>query len=169
MAQSLLRHLKFWIHSYFLERDSIFFKNLLASPATGTDSSYVIQGLKCNEFESLLGFFYDRMYNLSPTAVPLQTWINILSVSTQFKLQKSREHAIATMDAHFAASQLSPPMSPVEMLVIAEKHGIERWATLPYRQLCEREEHISQSEAEKIGLTSTVKVARDREQCLKAR
>ncbi|KAK7062866.1 hypothetical protein VNI00_000362 [Paramarasmius palmivorus] len=161
--------LRFRVHSYFLRRDSIVFKDLLASPGTGPDGGYIIQGLKCDEFESLLGFFYDGMYIPSPTAIPLQAWINLLSISTQYKFQRAREHAVAAIDAHFAASQPSSTLSPIDMLVIAEKHGIERWATSAYRQLSDREEPISQSEAEKIGLTSLVKVARDREQRLKSR
>ncbi|KAJ8082208.1 hypothetical protein PM082_008055 [Marasmius tenuissimus] len=157
---------KIRVHKHFLARESSFFRGVFASGPRGPQNTYVVEGLRVNEFESLLGFFYDGMYRLSPSNTPIQAWVDLLSISTQFDFPKIRDHAIAAIDECQSLSS-SNSLSPADMIHIADKHHVEKWLKPAYMTLCEREEPISKEEAEKIGVEKVVMLAQARERLLK--
>ncbi|KAF9261742.1 hypothetical protein L218DRAFT_1001526 [Marasmius fiardii PR-910] len=158
---------KIRIHKHFLARESPFFRGVFASGPRGPQSTYVVNELKINEFESLLAFFYDGMYLLSPTTAPIQSWVDILSISTQFDLPKVREHAIAAIDTCQSFASSSNCLTPAEMIHNADKYRVEKWLKPAYLALCERDEPVSKEEALKIGVEKVVMIAHARERLLK--
>ncbi|KAL0579902.1 hypothetical protein V5O48_002073 [Marasmius crinis-equi] len=158
--------MKIRVHKHFLARESSFFRGVFASGPRGPENTYVVDGLSVNEFESLLGFFYDGMFRLSHSNTPIQSFVDLLSISTRFELPKVREHAIAAIDECQSLSS-SNTLSPAEMIHIADKHHVEKWLKPAYLTLCEREEPISKEESEKIGIEKVVMIAQARERLLK--
>ncbi|KAG7095652.1 hypothetical protein E1B28_006374 [Marasmius oreades] len=158
---------KIRIHKHFLARESSFFRGVFASGPRGPENTYVVNGLSINEFESLLSFFYDGMYLLSPTTAPIQSWVDILSIATQYDLPKVREHAIIAIDTCQSFASSSNCLSPAEIIHVADKYGVEKWLKPAYLALCEREVPLSKEEAAKIGMEKVVMIAHARERLLR--
>ncbi|KAJ8091219.1 hypothetical protein PM082_004195 [Marasmius tenuissimus] len=160
-------NIKFNIHRYFLERDSTCFSTMLAAQSTHSDGFYRVPELKIHEFESLLDFFYERMYQVSPTDTPIESWVNLLSISTIMDFPRAREHAIAAIDAcHFhcqVTSSRSGALTPARMIQIANTYGVEKWLQPAYDALARRVEMVEEDEAEMIGMKGVLVVVKARE------
>jgi hypothetical protein len=84
-----------------------------------------------------------------------EEWTHILSISTQFEMEKVRNRAIREL-GNFT-------LSPVDTITLAVKYGIPAWLKPAYILLCQRDDPIREDEAEKLGLSTMVKLARARE------
>ncbi|KAL0566056.1 hypothetical protein V5O48_015964, partial [Marasmius crinis-equi] len=145
-------------------RDSEFFKRVLSGRPNASDGTYYVPGLKVYQFESLLDFFYDGMYFISPIATPIEYWVNLLSVSTNFEFPRAREHAIAAIDiCQSLGTSDSNTIDPARIIEIANLYGVEKWLEPAYAALAEREEMVSAEEAEMIGMKGVLVIMRERE------
>ncbi|KAK1230052.1 hypothetical protein PQX77_006868 [Marasmius sp. AFHP31] len=155
--------LKFDIHRHFLQRDSKHFSALLAAQSSHPDGTYRIPGLKIHEFESLLDFFYEGMYQPSPVNTPIESWVNLLSISTTMEFPRAREYAILAIDVHQYHFHSIEPLSPARMIQIANTYGVEKWLEPAYEALAERDEVIDENEAEMIGMKGVLAIMKARE------
>jgi hypothetical protein len=87
----------------------------------------------------------------------LQEWISILSVSSRYDMDNIRQRAIREIDSH------RPRVDPINKIVLAEQHNIPGWLAPAYACVCQRAHPLEEWEAEKLGMTVTVKLARARE------
>ncbi|KAI0922750.1 hypothetical protein AcV5_009643 [Taiwanofungus camphoratus] len=157
-----VEHHFFKIHRYFLARESEFFQTMFQLPRRDEDmegqtddTAILLPDVTCQEFESLLDFLYNGMHD--DYKPDLSQWVNILSISTRFICDKVRERAILEIDRH------RPRIDPVEKIVLANKHSIPKWLTPSYEAICQRAHPLEIAEAEKLGLVTTVLLARARE------
>ncbi|KAL0579903.1 hypothetical protein V5O48_002074 [Marasmius crinis-equi] len=160
--------MEFRVHRHFLQRDSRFLRGMLSARPNGPRGSYYLPDVKVEEFESLLDFFYDGMYRRSPTDTSIQSWINLLSVSTQLNFPEVREHAIAAIDVcqSFGGQNAISWARIIQLAVLCD---VGKWLQPAYTALSEREELISEEEAEIIGAKKVLLIARAREARLKER
>jgi len=84
-----------------------------------------------------------------------EEWTLLLSISTRFKMEKVRNRAIREITLF--------ELDAVDRIVLAVNHDVPAWLTPAYVVLCQREEPIREEEAEKLGLSVMVKLARARE------
>ena len=84
-----------------------------------------------------------------------EDWTLLLSASTRFKMEKVRNRAIREL-ASFT-------LDPVDQIVLAVQHDVPAWLKPAYVVLCQREDPIREEEAERLGLSMMVKLARARE------
>ncbi|KAL0058137.1 hypothetical protein AAF712_015203 [Marasmius tenuissimus] len=149
---------KFDIHRYFLQRDSEFFNAILAAQSSHPDGIYRVPRLKVYEFESLLDFFYEGMYRVSPADTPIESWVNILSIATNMEFPRAREHAIVAIDVYQGQSNSSGSLTPARMIQLANTYGVEKWLEPAYEALAERDEMIDEEEAETIGMRGVLRI-----------
>ncbi|KAL0058140.1 hypothetical protein AAF712_015206 [Marasmius tenuissimus] len=159
---------KFDIHRHFLQRDSKRFSAILTAQSSHPDGIYRVTGLKVNEFESLLDFFYEGMYQVIPADTPIDHWVNLLSISTTMEFPRARERAITAIDIYASSSSGSSTLTPARMIQIANTYGVEKWLEPAYEALAERVEIIDEDEAEMIGMKGVLVVMRERETRLRA-
>ncbi|KAL0570306.1 hypothetical protein V5O48_011657 [Marasmius crinis-equi] len=153
---------RFDFHRHFLQRDSQFFKRMLSGRPNAPDGTYYVPDSKIHQFESLLDFFYDGMYFISPIAIPIEYWIDLLSVSTDFEFPRVRQHAIAAIDL-CQSSDTSNIIEPARMIQIANLYGVEKWLKPAHSALAERDEMVSAIEAEMIGMAGLLVIMTTRE------
>ncbi|KIM82822.1 hypothetical protein PILCRDRAFT_457556 [Piloderma croceum F 1598] len=151
MAVFLVEDCLFRVHRYHLDRESEVFPKGTSSNRTPIE----LLGVKRTEFESLLDFLYDGMHN--ETTPTLSAWTSLLSISTHFEMKRIRSRAIAEI------LSFRPRIDPVDQVVLAVRHDIPEWFPLGYAALCQREEAIEIEEARKLGLETTVMLAKARE------
>lgn len=87
----------------------------------------------------------------------LNEWSAILSISSRYDMDRIRQRAIRQINSY------RPCMDPVDKIVLAQKHDIGDWLHSAYASLCQRVNPLEEWEAEKLGLRTTVKLARARE------
>ncbi|KAL0567948.1 hypothetical protein V5O48_014044 [Marasmius crinis-equi] len=154
--------IRFDVHRFLLQRDSEFFKRVLSSRPNSPDGTYSVPGLDIHQFESLLDFFYEGMYCISPISTPIESWINLLSVSTIFAFPRARQHAIDAIDL-CQSSDGSNTVGPARMIHLVNLYGVEKWLGPAYLALAERDEIVSADEAGMIGMTGLLVIMTARE------
>ncbi|KAJ8082207.1 hypothetical protein PM082_008054 [Marasmius tenuissimus] len=160
--------MRFDVHKHFLERDSFFLQGMLSARPNGPNGSYRLTGITIQEFESLLDFFYDGMYRISPTDAPIQSWVDLLAASTKLHFAKARDHAIAAIDdcQSFGGDYR---ISPARMIYLATTYEVRRWLEPAYAALIERDDLMSDEEAEMVGAKRVLMIAKAREAKLQQR
>jgi hypothetical protein len=91
------------------------------------------------------------------TTPPLSAWTSILSISTRYQMKRVRTRAIKEIFDFW------PRIDPVDQVVLAVKHNVPDWLPLAYAVLCQRDDPIEIDEAKKLGLETTVMLAKARE------
>jgi len=120
------------------------------------ETAIPLPGVTIRQFESLLDFFYFRQ-SIEESSLSIEEWTDLLAISTRFDFDKVRKRAIKEIE------NSQPPVDPVTKVMLANKHDIPQWLQASYVSLCERSEPLEEEEAEKLGLSMTVKVAKLRE------
>lgn len=95
------------------------------------------------------------------TTPSLAAWSSLLAISTRFDMKRIRSRAITEI------LSFRPRIDPVEQVGLAVKHGVPDWLPIAYAALCEREDAIEIEEAIKLGLETTVLLAKARERVRK--
>jgi hypothetical protein len=84
-----------------------------------------------------------------------EEWTHLLSISNQFEMAKVHKRAIKEL----ASMQLDP----VDRIVLAVDHDVPEWLDPAYVELCKQEDPLREEEAEKVGLSTMVKLCWARE------
>jgi hypothetical protein len=91
------------------------------------------------------------------TTSPLSFWTLLLSISTRFEMHRVRSRAITEINI------FHPRIDPVDQVVLAVRHNVPEWLPQAYTAICKRAEPIEIDDARKLGLETTVLLAKARE------
>lgn len=89
--------------------------------------------------------------------VPLQYWVDLLSVSSKYQLGSIRLIAIQAIDEY------EPDVDPVEKYVLATKYMVKEWEKSSFKILCRRSDPPTVEDAKKLGVVTVTEVFRERE------
>lgn len=92
----------------------------------------------------------------------MSEWTALLSISTRYAFDRIRDRAIAAL-APGPTPYSSHVLDPVEMIVLAVKHDIPQWLETAYVLLCMREHALQEEEGEKLGIITSIRLAKTRE------
>ena len=86
--------------------------------------------------------------------------LDLLSISTFYDFGLVREHAIRAIEANGS-------LDPIDKICYANQCDIPEWLFPAYKELSQRSAPLEASEAERIGLTTAILVAKARERILR--
>ena len=88
-------------------------------------------------------------------------WCNLLSISHRYECDRARKRAIKEIN------DLNPPINKADKIAMSKKFEVEEWLLPACVALVERNDPLSHSEAEKIGLDMTVLLSEAREKYIR--
>ena len=97
-----------------------------------------------------------------PWRTSVTEWIALLSISTRYAFDRIRDRAIAAL-APGPTPYSSHVLNPVDMIALALKHDIPQWLETAYVLLCMRENPLEEEEGERLGVLTTIRLAKARE------
>ncbi|KAG6829007.1 hypothetical protein H0H92_005984 [Tricholoma furcatifolium] len=157
----LVEHIHFRVHKYFFERESPFFQRQLQVPASpgaaprgSTETSSIILEEPPEDFAKFLWVFYNPKYSLYKTSV--EDWKIILRLAHKWEFAEVKNLVVRELE------KLEFP--DVDRIATYQDHGIDRnYLLRRYAALCQREQPLALEEAMKLGLETTLMIARARE------
>ncbi|KIY48026.1 hypothetical protein FISHEDRAFT_44045 [Fistulina hepatica ATCC 64428] len=158
----LIQHTIFRVHRYFYERESDFFRNILATPAspgalrqgTAEANAIVLDNITPDEFAKFNWVFYNPKYSLYNR--PVEDWTVILSLAHRWGFPEV--HALAVRELE----KLEFP--DLDRIVVYHKYDVDRRLLVTrYAALCEREEPLTVEEGARLGMETAMTIAQGRE------
>jgi hypothetical protein len=158
----MVDHVQFRIHRYFFDRESPYFRRLLATPATpgaqrpGTSesTSLVLDDLKPSEFARFLWVFYNPKFSIYNASV--DEWATILRLAHRWTFHEVKDLAVRELQ------KLDSPT--IDRIVLYHACEVDRNLLLPqYAALCQREQPLELDEGKRLGLETTLMIATARE------
>ncbi|KAF8341036.1 hypothetical protein F5887DRAFT_977868 [Amanita rubescens] len=159
----MVEHVQFRVHRYFFERESTFFRNKLAGSASpgahkqgGSESTAIIlgDGLKPAEFARFLWVFYNPKYSIYNASV--EDWTVILRLAHRWSFHEVKDLAVRELQ------KLDSP--DIDRIVAYHDCEVDRNLLIPrYAALCHREQPLELEEGQRLGLETTLMIARARE------
>ncbi|KAF8648515.1 hypothetical protein AX16_006221 [Volvariella volvacea WC 439] len=158
----LVEHYQFRVHRYFFERESAFFRGKLTAPATpgasrqGADmaSAIVLDGVRSADFAKFLWVFYNPKFSLYKA--PPEDWTAILDLAHRWGFPEVKALAVRELELLLLAD--------IDKIVIYHKYDVDRNLLLPqYVALCLREKPLDLHEGLRLGLETSIMIARARE------
>ncbi|KAI0088375.1 hypothetical protein BDY19DRAFT_994277 [Irpex rosettiformis] len=172
MVIFLVENCYFRVHKYFLRRDSVIFRDLFMCPSGPAEpegrtkeTAITLPGVTKYEMSCLLKFLYHGMYDSNATyswRTSVSEWTALLSISTRYAFDRIRSRAIAAL-APGPIPYSTQLLGPVDMIVLAVKHDIPQWLETAYVSLCLREHPLEEGEGEKLGVVTSIRLAKARE------
>ncbi|KAI0067634.1 hypothetical protein BV25DRAFT_842250 [Artomyces pyxidatus] len=154
----------FRAHSYFFYRESEHFRQLLSHPTTPggrdapgtTDSNpIVLNDIDAASFACFLWVFYNPKHSIYSDAT-VEHWSRILDLANKWGFAEVRSLAVRELE------QL--PMGPVEKIEFYQKYSLDpNFLVDAFAALTLRDDSISFDEGKKIGLQTTIQIAKARE------
>ncbi|KAJ6491688.1 hypothetical protein C8R47DRAFT_976426, partial [Mycena vitilis] len=152
----------FRVHRYFFERESKFFKEQLAVPATpgaqrlggADDSAIILDNVRSADFAKLLWVFYNPKYSLYDATV--DDWSTILELAHRWEFAEVKNLAIRELE--------KLEMTDIDRIVLYRKFGVHESYLIPrYAALCERPELLTVEEGLRLGMEIVIPLSRARE------
>ncbi|TFK74673.1 hypothetical protein BDN72DRAFT_893015 [Pluteus cervinus] len=150
----------FRVHSYFFDRESQVFKDLLAVPPSGgsrqgsEDSSAIVLETTREDFESFLFIFYNPQFTVYEFS--LQDWTAVLDQAHRWGFQSIKDLSIRELQ--------TLDISDVQRVSLYEQYDVKKEILVPlYSNLCIRPEALSIEEAEILGMATAVRIFQGRE------
>ena len=97
-----------------------------------------------------------------PWRTSVSEWTALLSISTRYAFDRIRSRAIAAL-APGPTPYSTQLVDPVDIVVLAVKHDVPQWLETAYVSLCMREHSLEEEEGEKLGVVTSIKLAKARE------
>ncbi|KAI0088386.1 hypothetical protein BDY19DRAFT_195783 [Irpex rosettiformis] len=145
----------FKLHRYFLNRESIYFRDLfIQDPTAGTceDNAITLTNITIHEFECLLHFLFFGVFD--PNRYVLVNWLDLLAAATILKCSNIRQRAILELDSPtFSAS-----IDAADRIFIARKYDVDAWLFPAYVDLCLRDGALREQEIDLLGSRLTAQV-----------
>ena len=104
-------------------------------------------------------------YNSWSLKISTGEWASLLAISTRFAFDKIRARAISVLSPSSYTFSL---LDPVDAVVLALKHDVPQWLETAYVLLCMRDEPLDEAEGEKLGVVTTIRIAKARERFWRA-
>lgn len=150
------------IHSYFFERESLFFRQkLIAGPSEdgedrgSSDSNhYTLDDVKSEDFSRFLWVFYNPKYSLYEA--PLDVWLSILRLATRWGFNNVKELSVRELE--------KLEIECVDKISIYHEYSISRLYLIPsYVSVVKRDRPLTFTEGVKLGMETVLRVADARE------
>ncbi|KAF9228487.1 hypothetical protein BS17DRAFT_813405 [Gyrodon lividus] len=146
------------IHSYFFDRESLFFRqkfNGSHEEVGSTDNNaYTLEDVKSEDFARFLWVFYNPKYSLYEA--PLETWLSILKLANRWGFDNIKELSVRELQ--------KLEIEPIEKIAIYHDHNISRLYLIPsYVAVCKRDQRLSFTEGMKLGMETVLRIADARE------
>jgi hypothetical protein len=157
----LVERVLFKVHRYFFERESLFFRDKLNPTAPGSSvngdsdgTAIIMDDVKSADFARFLWVFYNPKFSIYNAT--WDDWVAILGLAHKWDFPLVKELCVRELEL---IDNL-----PVERIHIYHKHDLDRNLLVPrYAELCSREEPLSLEEGMKLGLETSLMIARARE------
>ncbi|KAH9966275.1 hypothetical protein BJV74DRAFT_286093 [Russula compacta] len=152
----------FRVHKRFFLRESTYFLTLFTSPAipcndppgSSDTNPIVLKDTTSEAFAGLLWVFYNPKYSIYTATV--DKWIEILALAQRWQFKEVEQLCIRELE------KLSIP--PVEKIKIYQDFKLDTTLLLvSFAQLTVRAEPLSLEEGQKLGIDTTLRIARARE------
>lgn len=152
----------FRVHGHFFSRESPIFHRKIdpASPEhvkNGRSDSdpIMLEGVSPKEFENFLWVFYNPKYSIYEKDV--DGWKDILYLADKWQFPEVKELAVREL-------QKKRDVDVVDKIALYQHYNVDRRHLVPlYAQLCERPHSLVRTEAEALGLDTTVLIAATRQ------
>ncbi|KAI5988172.1 hypothetical protein EDD15DRAFT_2389351 [Pisolithus albus] len=150
------------IHSYFFERESLFFRQkLLAGPSEdgedrpSSDSNhYTLDDVKSEDFARFLWVFYNPKYSLYEA--PLDVWLSILRLATRWGFNNVKELTVRELE--------KLEIECVDKISIYHEYSISKLYLIPsYISVVKRDKPLTFTEGVKLGMETVLRIADARE------
>jgi len=154
----------FRVHRYFLERESLFFRQLLDLPdpmPSGqvhkgmSDSNPIgLDDVDEDSFAKFLWVFYNPSY--SEWDGPIDQWAPIIQLAHRWGFASVKKLCVRQLE------KLTIPH--IDKIVLYRDNEIDQKLLIPaYSALCHREQPINREEGKRLGLDLTISIAEARE------
>jgi len=153
----------FKVHRRFLEKYSSKFRSILESGSRkgkSNEDPIVLEDVTVKEFTSLLNFFYLGMFYRD---ILLEELTALLAISTRYDFKAIRSQVIEEISEEITS------VAPVARISLDQQHKVGLWSHGAFVELCARSDPLEESEGQKLGLATTVKVLQARERYQKDR
>ncbi|KAL4079128.1 hypothetical protein J3A83DRAFT_4086788 [Scleroderma citrinum] len=150
------------IHSYFFERESLFFRQkLLAGTTDDTEergssdsNAYSLDDVKSEDFSRFLWVFYNPKYSIYEA--PLETWLSILRLATRWGFHNIKELTVRELE--------KLEIESIEKIAIYHEYSISKLYLIPsYIAVVKREKPLTFTEGMKLGMETVLRIADARE------
>ncbi|KAG8221240.1 hypothetical protein J3R82DRAFT_1402 [Butyriboletus roseoflavus] len=150
------------IHSYFFDRESLFFRQKITGSnnndgeerGSTDNNAYTLEDIKSEDFARFLWVFYNPKYSLYDA--PLDTWLSILKLANRWTFDNVKELAVRELE--------KIDIEAVEKIAIYHDNSISRLYLIPsYISVCKRDKPMSFTEGMKLGMETVLRVAEARE------
>ncbi|KAH7928670.1 hypothetical protein BV22DRAFT_1030423 [Leucogyrophana mollusca] len=150
------------VHSYFFERESLFFRQKLTGSANDGEervgssdlNAYTLDDVKSEDFARFLWVFYNPKYSLYDA--PLEVWLSILHLANRWSFVSVKDLTIRELEKIY--------IEPVDKIAIYHEYAINRAFLIPsYIAVCKRDKPLSFAEGSKLGMETVLRIADARE------
>ncbi|KAH0829112.1 hypothetical protein J3R83DRAFT_2579 [Lanmaoa asiatica] len=150
------------IHSYFFERESLFFRQKVNNSNNSNDeergstdnNAYTLEDVKSEDFARFLWVFYNPKYSIYDA--PLDTWLSILKLANRWTFDNVKELSVRELE--------KIDIEAVEKISIYHENNISRLYLIPaYIAVCKRDKPLSFTEGMKLGMETVLRIAEARE------
>ncbi|KAG2142304.1 uncharacterized protein EDB93DRAFT_613073 [Suillus bovinus] len=147
------------IHSYFFERESLFFRQKFQSSegeerGSSDNNAYTLEDVKSEDFARFLWVFYNPKYSLYEA--PLETWLSILHLANRWSFSNVKELTVRELEKIH--------IEPVDKIAIYHEYTINKHFLIPaYIAVCKRDKPLSFAEGMQLGMETVLRVADARE------
>ncbi|KAI9568843.1 hypothetical protein HD554DRAFT_678570 [Boletus coccyginus] len=150
------------IHSYFFERESLFFRQKVNNSNNNGDqelgstdsNAYTLEDVKSEDFARFLWVFYNPKYSIYEA--PLETWLSILRLANRWSFDSVKELSVRELE--------KIEIEAVEKISIYHENNISRLYLIPsYVDVCKRDKSLSFTEGMKLGMETVLRIAEARE------
>ncbi|KAF8161498.1 hypothetical protein B0H34DRAFT_381923 [Crassisporium funariophilum] len=158
----VVEHTRFRIHSYFFERESQRFKEIIAAPASIDHARFpdadgpviLLKDVTAPDFSRFLWVFYNRNYSVYKATLP--EWTAILKIACEYQFPEVK---------HLAMRELQQIEIPIaQRIFLYQSYDAEPMYLVPlYVKLCMRDEGPTDEETEKMGMKTSLIIFRARE------
>ncbi|KAA1474545.1 hypothetical protein DENSPDRAFT_335012 [Dentipellis sp. KUC8613] len=159
----------FKVHRYYLILESPVFKDMfMCLPEAGMLEGesdldpIILPDTTRNEFEALLDFLYNRMYNNYP-GFSIPKWVDLLTIADRFQFENVRKRAIDEL----TTSEES--MDAVDEFLISVKCHVPQWTVPALSKLVLQPNVMKTEAAAKLSLDILMRLWRAREEYLATR
>ncbi|KAF8891867.1 hypothetical protein BD779DRAFT_153775 [Infundibulicybe gibba] len=158
----LVEHDQYRVHRFFFERESAFFRGKLAAPAppggtrqgSSESSAIVLDSVRSADFAKFLWVFYNPKYSVYQ-ATP-EEWIAILDLAFRWAFPEVKSLAVRELE--------KLKLDVIDRIVAYHKYDVDRNLLVnDYAALCQREMPLTLPEGMRLGMETTLNVARARE------
>ncbi|KAJ7433219.1 hypothetical protein FB451DRAFT_1110935 [Mycena latifolia] len=147
------------VNSFFLYRDSPVLREMFLAPRDDSDTepSWTLSGVTKEELEHLLWLYYNS--SIEGYWAPSAVWHDILKLADMWQMSRTKSIALN----HLRGAKFDP----IEKIKHCERDDVGRYqAREAYIQVCTREESLTATEFQALGMDLVLQIMQIRERIL---